>query len=297
MKGQNKYLLIALIALVVAIGAFTSVRAAEDKTFRVVNYSSRDVLVEIYSTPSIVNGYGNHDTDDEGVIKIFIVPAGGSSEVLLDKDETYYYAYLACGTEIVDAGFKMDENIELLIYPCGRSHTTMEVRNHTNETITLILIGLDEEDYTIEPGLNRINVISGENVYSYEACNPILEFGGVIDIDPNGITDLLIRSCEYYDSLVFEYGAENVVSFRIINHASFPMILSVVGPMSDLIEISPGVNRVTLVAGSYTYSYYMDHELISSSFFVDPNGNGMLLLSPEYTISTGFVEEEVEEFE
>ena len=65
--------------------------------------------------------------------------------------------------------------------------------------------------------------------------------------------------------------------------------------MNDLIEISPGINRADLVVGVYTYSYYIDYEVISGTFIVTPNGIGALLLSPEYTIDNGLLVEE--EFE
>lgn len=292
MKGQKFILIAVLIALVVATGAFTSVMAADDdNTLSVVNKTNRDIQVELYSRGDIA--YGVHDTDDPGIIKIFIVPAGGSNDVLLDKDEVYWYKYGVCG-DVHDGQIDMENDVKIVINPCDRQPTTLEVRNHTGNTITLRLIGSEEKEYDIKPGLNRINVNSGETIYSYDACDPVQDFSGEIDILATGRSDLLMRSCEYYLSLVFEYGAANVVSFRIINYASFPVILSVIGPMNDLIELSPGENRVTLVVGSYAYSYYMDYQLVPGNFFVPPNGNGALLLSPSFTIDNGLFEEEFE---
>jgi len=309
MIGRKIILLVILATLFVAVGAFTSVMAGEDdSTFRVVNKSHKDVQVEVYSRADIT--YGANDINDAGVVKIFNVPAGGSDDVLLDNDETYYYAYWACGPDprdvagypninnpnnVIDGEINMKEDVEIVINPCDHQPTLLEVRNHLGETVSLELVGYEEKTYDIEPGLTTISVYSGETIYKYDACDPVQDFNGVIDILATGRSDLLIRSCEYYLSPVFEFSAANVVSFRIINHASFPLILSVIGPMNDLIEISPGENRVTLVAGSYEYGYYMDYQLIIGNFFVSPNGNGIALLSPEYTIDYGLIAEE--EFE
>lgn len=257
MKGRKLIIISMLIALVVAIGAFTSVLAADDdNTFRVVNKTSRDVRVEVYSRSDIP--YGSVDSDDDGVQKIFIVPSKGSDDVLLDEDDTYYYAYQACG-DTIDGSINMKDDIEIVIPACDRKPTILWVRNHLGSTATLALIqGDDEDTYDIEPGLTKLSVAAGDTFYSYDACFPIQDFNGEIHILDNGKSQLIMRSCEYYSSPVAEFGAQNVVSFRIINHASFPIILTIIGPINDLIEISPGENRVTLVAGTYDYNFYMD---------------------------------------
>jgi len=297
MKGQRIILVAMVIALVVAVVAITSVMAGDDdSTLRVVNKTDRDVLVEIYGVPSVFeDSYGNNDEATVGVEKVFIVPAGGTDDILLDNDETYYYAYRACGDNLIDAEIDMKDDVTIVINPCDRQPTTLKVRNHTGETIEVTLVGSEEKTFKIEPGLTRIEIDSGETLYSYDACSPTTDFNGVISIKANGRSDLVIRSCEYYASLVFEFGAKNVVGFNIINHASFPVILSVIGPMNDLIELSPGRNRVTLVVGSYQYSYYMDYNLVYGAFFVSPNGNGTVIVSPSFTIDNGLVDQE--EFE
>ncbi|MBM3144102.1 MAG: hypothetical protein FJ010_03850 [Chloroflexi bacterium] len=296
MIGRKSIFFAVLAALIVTAVAFTSVMADDDtNTFKVVNHTHRDVRVEIYSDPAQVEYYGDPSHEaDPNFQTYFIVPAGETAEILLDDDDVYYYAYLACGDDIIDADINMKEDITLTIQPCDRLPTTLEVRNHTDETISLRLIGSEEKSFTIESGREVISVLSGETMYDYDACDPVRDFSGVIDIEASGKTDLLMRSCEYFDSLVYQYGAGNVVNFRIINHATFPIILSLIGPMNDLMEIEPGVNRVTLVAGVYEYNYFMDYQLVSGDFFVTPNGNGVLLLGPSYTINYGYLEEDLE---
>ena len=281
MKGQKKYILAALVALMVAISVASIVNAADDHTFSFVNNTHKPVYVEAKRS---------HDPYPlSNLERGFTVPAGGSDDILLDEGE-YWIFYWSCNNDNpdVDAPFdfkiNLNEDYQLVLEPCDRQSTTMEVRNHTGETISLELVGSDTETFEIEPGLNRINVKSGETIFKYDACNPLRDFNGVIEIHPGGLTDLLMRSCEYFDSLVFEFGAGNVVNFNIINHASFPVVLQVIGPMGDLIEISPGINPVNLGPGIYTYSYYLDYQLVTGEFTVSPNGNGILLLSPEYTI-------------
>ncbi len=293
MKGQNKYLLAALVALMVAISVASIVNAADDHSFSFVNNTHKDVYVEAKRS---------HDPyPHSNLERGFTVPAGGSGDITLDEGE-YWIFYWSCNNDNPDVDtpsdikINLDEDYQLVLEPCDRQSTVMEVRNHTGETISLELSGADTETYTIEPGLNRINVTSGETIFKYDACDPLRDFNGVIDIHPAGITDLLMRSCEYFDSPEFEFGAGNVVNFNIINHASFPIILEVIGPMSDLMEISPGINPVSLVAGNYSFNYYLDYQPVSGLFSVSPNGNGILLLSPEYTIFyDGLLDEDITE--
>lgn len=297
MKGQKILIVAVIAALVVALGAFTNVFADDDdSTFSVTNKTDRDVVVEVYGRADIpyggIEGDGiENDADDDSVTRIFTVPAFGSDDILLDNDDTYYYKYFACGN-IVDGVLDMDEDISLTINACGFRKTIMQVKNHLGELVDLDLDGYDDYSYDIEPGLTIVEVYSGENTYSYNACGE--EITGIIDVDESGKTQFFMRSCEWYDHPAREFGALNPVNFVIVNHASFPMILSLIGPTNYLITVEPGENRVQLVAGTYSYSYYIDYETITGSFFVRPNGNGRVMFSPSYTIDNGFLDTEVE---
>lgn len=281
MKGQKLVVIAVLAALLVAVGAFTGAYAADDdSTFRVVNNTHHDVQVEVYSRADIP--YGVNDENDNSVQKIFIVPAGGSGEILLDNDETYYYAYLACGNTVIDGAINMEEDVEIIILPCATQPTVMEVNNHLGVTVSLELIGYEEKTYDIEPGYNLIEVYSGETIYKYDACDT--DFNGVVDILASGRTDFFMRSCEWFDAPERIYGEGNVVRYVIVNHASFPIVLSMVGPASYLVTLNPGENSFRMVAGVYDYSYYLNYQLTTGSFFVRPTGSGRLMLSPSYTI-------------
>ncbi len=155
------------------------------------------------------------------------------------------------------------------------------------------MIGYEDETFEIPPGFSIIEVFSGETVYRYDACDR--DFNGVVDILPNGTTQFYMYSCEWYDSPDRVFGAANVANFRLINHASFPIILSLVGPENYLITVSPGENRVRLVAGVYKYAYFIDFQQVTGTFFVSPNGNGIAMFSPAYTIDNGLIDESTQE--
>ena len=306
MKGQKTVIVAVLAALLVALGAFINVKAADQKTLRIENKTRLDVWVEIYTNDAWTKDEGNknanyhtHDatdyTDFTNGLRIVIVPAFGTVDIALDEDSTYYYQYRLCGknlADIVDAQIVMKKDITLTLFPCDTQPTTMQVKNHLGVTIDLELIGYEEISVDIPPGLTVIEVYSGETIYKYDACDR--DFNGVVDILPNSRTQFVLYSCEWYDSPAREYGGLNPVGFRLINHSSFPMILTLIGPENYLVTVEPGENRVQLVAGVYTYSYYMDYELISGSFFVSPNGNGIAMFSPSYTIDYGTAEEDLE---
>ena len=137
-----------------------------------------------------------------------------------------------------------------------------------------------------------MKIYSGTNIYSYDACDQ--DFNGVVDVLASGKTQFFLRSCEWYASPARVHGGLNPVNFVIVNHASFPMILTLIGPENYLVTIDPGENRVQLIAGSYEYRYYMDFVEISGGFFVPGTGNGKVMFSPSYTIDYGVVQEDFE---
>ncbi len=303
MKMKNRIVLVLLAllaAFATAFGVYATVRAATNtKTVKVVNKTRRDIRVEIYSEWQAKTFYGTLDLEDSNEdFRIFIVPAGESVEVALEEDKTFYYAYRACGSttttdSIIDGELVMKKDITITIYPCENQKTTMQVKNHLGKTISLELIGYEDETFDIPPGFSVIQVFSGETIYKYDACDR--DFNGVVDILPNGTTQFYMYSCEWYDSPDRVFGAANVASFRLINHASFPIILSLVGPENYLLTVNPGENRVRLVVGVYKYSYFMDFQQVTGSFFVSPNGNGIAMFSPAYTIDNGLIDETTQE--
>ena len=285
MKGQKYIIWAVLAALLVAVGVFTSASAADDdSTFRVVNKTKRDIRVEVYAQ------FAKYGADDGSAKAVFVVPAYGQKDILLDNDETYWYFYeYACapsqvdGVGVADGQIDMKDDVTITIIPCDSQPTVLQVNNHLPKTISLEFIGYEEKTYEIEPGFNLIKVYSGETIYKYDACDG--DFNGVVDILANGRTDFTMHSCEWFNEPARIWGALNPVRFVIVNHASFPVILTLIGPENYLVTMEPGENPVRLVAGTYKYSYYLDYHLTTGSFFVRPNGNGRLLLSPSFTIN------------
>lgn len=295
----DKTIMLSMLLVVMILGmSFSSVFADDDvSTFKVTNLTDKDVYVEVYGYADA--DYGGWGTDladpdgdsDSGAAKRFFVGAGGSAEVELDDDDTYYYKYLACG-QLFDAVLVMKEDVSITIYPCDSIPTVMQVKNHLAETVTLKINGYEEYEYKIEPGFTIVKIYSGLNTYSYDACDQ--DFNGVVDVLANGRTQFFLRSCEWHASPARVHGEPNPVNFTVVNHASFPIILTLIGPENYLVTVSPGENRLQLVAGSYDYSYYMDFQKISGGFFVPATGNGRVMFSPEYTIDYGAVESEFE---
>lgn len=296
-----------LMAFALALGAVVAARAAETKTFRIENKTRRDVWVEIYTEDAWNVDEGNknanymtQDEDEhtsfENGLRIVVVPAFESVDIGLEKDKTYWYQYRVCGKgvdDIIDAKIVMKKDITLTIYPCEAQPTTMQIKNHLGETVKLTLVGYEEKTIDVPPGLSIVDVYSGETIYKYDACGT--DFNGVIDIDPAGRTQFYMRSCEWHADPAREFGANNVVEFRLINHASFPIILSLVGPTNYLLTVNPGVNRVRMVTGVYEYSYFIDYQQVTGSFFVSPNGNGIAMFYPAYTITNGLVTNDQQE--
>lgn len=297
MKIKKVIYLAMLVAIMVSAGAFTSVFADDDvSTFKITNLTDKDVWVEIYGHADAAYGGWGTDGDaiggsDGGAVKRFFVGAGGSAEVQLDGDDTFYYKYLACG-QMFDEAIDMAEDVSITIYPCDSIPTVMQVKNHLAETVTLKITGYEEFEFEIEPGFTIVKIYSGLNAYNYDACDQ--DFNGVVDVLANGKTQFFLRSCEWHASPARVHGEPNPVNFTIVNHATFPMILTLIGPENYLVTINPGENRLQLVAGSYEYSYYMDFEKNSGGFFVPETGNGRVMFSPEYTIDYGVVESEFE---
>ncbi len=295
---KNKMLIMAIFGVLIIAGmAFTSVMANGTSTFKVTNLTNRDVYVEVYGYEDAdYGGWGTDLSDPDGdsdssAAKRFFVGAGGTAEVELDSDDTFYYKYLACG-QLFDAKLVMKENVSITIYPCDSIPTVMQVKNHLAETVTLKITGYAENEFEIAPGFTIVKVYSGLNTYNYDACDQ--DFNGVVDILASGKTQFFLRSCEWHASPARVHGEPNPVNFHIINHASFPMILTLIGPENYLVTANPGRNTFQLVGGSYEYNYYMDYQNISGGFFVPQTGNGNVVFSPEYTIDYGVVESEFE---
>jgi hypothetical protein len=258
-----KYIAVALLlTLLVSVGSFTEAQAKQSD-ITIVNKTSEDVTFKF-------SGDKTYNIE---------VDAGTTVKDNMDHD-IYWVTYTVCGTDF-DWKLDFNEDEKITLYPCKYQPTKMQVKSHLVDDVELTLDGYDDYEFDIEPGKNTVNIYSGNTGYEYEACDGQI-FSGEIFVEKNGTTQLVLHSCEWFTHPARIYGKPNPVKFRIVNHASFPVIMTLIGQENYLITINPGLNVVTLVSGSYKYSYYQDGSLISGHTVVTPNGIGVLVITPEY---------------
>jgi hypothetical protein len=215
------------------------------------------------------------------------IPAGDTDAKLID-DGTYTVSYSFCGTDY-HWELVLDDDYTLTLFPCQAQPTKLQVKSHLNETVELKIYGYQDVEVDIKPGFKvKVELFSGNIDYEYTACGG-QTFFGEMKVAKNGTSQLVLHSCEWHLDPVRKYAQPNPVKFRIINHASFPVIMTLIGPESYLVTVNPGINVLTLISGNYRYSYYQDNRLLTGSMVVTPNGLGTLVVTPSFVID--FVDE------
>ena len=206
----------------------------------------------------------------------------------------YSYEYYYCG-RTMDGTLKLKDDVEWIIYPCGVEPTKMRFNSHFAEKITVTMYGPlempepEEESFVVELGGNRISeIFSGHYIMSYEAAcstvgtDPATVFSEEVRVLKSGTTQITLHGCEWYTHPARTYDKPVPVKFKIVNHASFPLILQIVGPEGALLEVSPGVNLYTLIYGNYKYGYFLDGGYHTGYMMVTKNGLGQLNLKPSH---------------
>jgi hypothetical protein len=255
--------MIAVFLTLLVSSGFYQDGLAKQSTITIVNKSDEKVTFNF-------SGDKNYE---------IIVKAGAKISEEIDHD-TYLVTYTVCGTDF-DWELEFDGDDKVVLYPCKYMPTKMQVKSHLGDDIELIIDGYDDYEVDIEPGKNKVELFSGNTYYEYEACGGQV-FSGELFVEKNGTTQLILHSCEWFTHPARIYGQPNPVKFRIVNHASFPIILTLIGPESYLVTANPGVNVFTLVSGSYKFSYFQDYKLVSGSMVVTKNGVGVLVVTPTY---------------
>jgi len=287
MKKKKIVYIALLAALLISTGAFQQTLAAGNQS---------PAMQETTSVLSIVNKTSEEITvtltpDNGDPVKTSIVPAFGNDDTNLIDGVTYTYEYQYCDLantdDLMDGEITLDgDDYTITLYPCAHQPTKLVINNHLSEEVSVeLLYGYEEYAFDIELGKNKVNVFSGSYVYSYDACG--IDFSGDVLIKKNGTTNLTLHSCEWFTDPARIYGPLNPAKYKLINHASFPIILTLIGPENYLVTVYPGVNRVKLVAGNYGYSYYLDYQIVSGSMYVPVNGTGGLTLKPSYVMDNG----------
>jgi hypothetical protein len=282
---MKKVLLLTLLLVLMLGGLFVqSAFAATKYSFTVINHTNDKVDIVLVKV--------NDETPDEYHFRIDRFDE--NTEEFLKGEYTYEYDY--CG-QTIEGTLKLKEDIEWIIYPCGVESTKMRFNSHFGENITVTMYGPlempepEEEEFVVELGGNRISdILSGHYIMSYEAdCSPVgtdpaTVFSEEIRVLKNGTTQVTLHGCEWYAHPARTYDKPVPVKFKIINHASFPLILQIVGPEGALLEIHPGTNLVTLIYGTYKYGYFLDGEYHTGYMMVTKNGLGQLLLRPSHIL-------------
>jgi len=262
MKSVKIFMLAMLLTLLISSGYYSDVQAKQSD-ITIINKSSQDVTVTF--------------TGDK-IYKIS-VDAGSKATDNMDHDN-YLVTYTLCGIDF-DWKLKFNEDDKITFYPCENQPTKMQVKSHLGDKVELILDGYEDVEINIKPGKTKVELFSGNTYYEYEACNGQV-FSGEIFVEKNGTTQLVLHSCEWFTQPARIYGQPNPVKFKIVNQASFPIILTLIGTENYLVTANPGVNTFTLVSGSYKYSYYQDFKLVYGNIVVTQNGKGVLVVTPSF---------------
>jgi hypothetical protein len=272
MKTGKLVLIAILMAVFFSTGFVQNAQAAEHK-FTVNNMTNEDVIVKL-----------KIPWEDAHYIS-----AGAGTEVSeLLEEGTYVVKYSVCGN---DYSFQLliDDKYTLTFYPCQTQPTKIQVKSHLSEKVVLKIYGYEDYEVEIKPGIKtKVELFSGNIDYEYEACNGQVFFGE-LKVAKGGTTQLVLHSCEWFVNPARIYGQQNLVKFKIVNQASFPVILTLIGPENYLVTVEPGINVFTVVSGSYKYTYYQDNQPITGSVIVSQNGLGVLVFTPSYVI--GYVDE------
>jgi hypothetical protein len=292
MNGKKIIAFSLMGALLVTLLVFINVEAAKPKhTLTIVNKAGGgDRWFVIKDDYQLDFPPPNLDLPDEqdALVDKFVLQNGESAKIEL-KEDTYWIFYEACG-EFWDNPIKLENDYKLIVYPCANRPTKMRINNHFDETITINFDGYDEYEFDVEFGKNKVELFSGNYDYTYEACGE--EKFGEMKVDKAGTSELTLHSCEWYEHPARIHGPLNPVKYKIINHASFPVIMTLIGPENYLVTADPGVNILQLVAGSYKFSYYLDYQTHTGSMFVPKHGNGSLIMRPAYVMDNGLSEAE-----
>ena len=262
MRSAKITLIALMVAVFVSMGFTQTVWAARSE-FRIINKSDDDVTVVLEGTKTYR----------------ITVEAGEKFSKDIDED-TYMVTYTHCGIDF-DWKLKHNEDYKLVIYPCRNQPTKMQVKSHLSEDIVLEINGYESLDFDISLGKTRIELFSGDITYEYTACDGQF-FSGEMFVEKRGTSQLVLHSCEWFQDPQRIYGKPNPVKFRIVNHASFPIIMTLIGPENYLVTVNPGVNVFTLISGNYSYSYFVDAKLNNGSMLVTQTGAGILIVSPSY---------------
>jgi hypothetical protein len=282
---MKKIILLTMTLLLIASITVPAAAATTKYSLSVTNYTNKNIEINLVNTEE--NDEGDND---EYTLK---VSRFDDNSIKVPKGE-YEYSYEYCGYT-KDGTIKLNQDKSWELLPCGVQPSKMRINSHFSQDLTVTMYGPlempepEEQTFTVELGGNRIlDILSGNYIMSYEAeCStvagdPATVFSEEVRVLKSGKTQVMLHGCEWYDHPARQYAKPVPVKFRIINHASFPIVLQLVGPEGRLLDINPGVNMVTLIYGTYKYGYFLDHTYHTGHAMVTKNGQGTLVLRPAH---------------
>ncbi len=194
---------------------------------------------------------------------------------------TYKYTYTACSGEKFSGDLTVTDDLQwLIIEPCGAlpEYAKFVVDSQLGEGLTLQLVGPSSYDLAISLGSNKfIALQTGWYTFTYTACGG--SNTGTVRITKNGTTRLTLYSCEVMGLHPLGQAAPVSVptNLRIGSHYSFPVRVTLSGPIAYSLEIQPGLNRFDVLNGSYTYFYSAYGHFFSGSFAVGEAGTSFII--------------------
>lgn len=249
---KNKVLAIAL-ALIMAVST-AQPALAKEFTLTIHNNTEENIKVTL-------EGPENYS---------FTVVPGWNYKAV--EEGTYEYKLAGCTATPNGEIEVTSENVLLEIEQCPPEtlYAKIAVNAHISG-ITLTLSGPEEYSLPLELGRNRFpQLVVGSYLYSYDACGETL--GGEIRITKNGKTELTLKSCEKLN--YFSFGVTGPTNLRIGSHYAFPVNVTLVGEQgqSYFKTISPGLNRLDVINGTYYYYYTAYGVTKDGSFTINDNG-------------------------
>lgn len=195
------------------------------------------------------------------------------------EEGTYDYSYTACGEKVSGKITVKDDMQWLIIDPCGAAveFAKFTVDVHI-DAATLQLVGPVNYDLAVELGTNKfISLQTGFYAYTYDACGTT--FAGEVRITKNGTARLTLYSCEV--AALHQAQAEASVrtpsNLRIGSHYAFPVRITLLGPVNYSFEIVPGLNRLNVTKGEYSFFYVAYGVTRSGTFTVDEAGTSFII--------------------
>ncbi len=252
-----------LMVLIVALSVVGPVSAAPKKFDLNIHNNTEDSVKVILTGPEDYS---------------FTVEKGKWIKTIVEG--TYKYSYGACGQKFEGEITVKDDLQWLIIDLCSAvpEYAKFVVDSHLGEGLTLQLAGPQSYDLSISLGQNKfIALQTGFYTFTYTACGGANT--GTIRITKNGTSRLTLYSCEVM--ALHPLGQTDLVTFptnlRIGSHYSFPVRVTLFGPINYSLVIQPGLNRFDVLDGSYTYSYSAYGRFFSGSFVVNEAGTSFVI--------------------